>query len=49
MKFASSKYRHEKPLMHSKSDNEGIVTDFDTEELIEEPFKCRFHMHQVSF
>ena len=45
--FMSSKYSAEKRLMHSKSDNEEIMTGFDTEEHIEEICKSLFYREQV--
>ena len=35
MNFMSSKYSNEKRLMYPKSDNEEVMTGFDTDELIE--------------
>ena len=45
--FMSSKYSVEKRLMHSKSDNEEIMTGFDTEEHIEELCKSLLYREQV--
>ena len=36
MNFTTSKDSEEKCLMHSKSDNKEIMSDFDKEDIIEE-------------
>ena len=43
MNFIPSKDSDGKRLMHSKSDNEDIMTSFDTEKSIEELFKSLLH------
>lgn len=43
MNFALLKIRDEKHLMYSKSDDEEIMTGFDTGKLIEELFKSLLH------
>ena len=43
MNFIPSKDSDGKRLMHSKIDNEDIMTGFDTEESIEELFKLLLH------
>ena len=47
MNFIPSKDSDGKRLMHSKSDNEDIMTSFDTEESIEELFKSLLHRQEV--
>ena len=47
MNFISSGDSDGKRLMHSKSDNEEIMSDFYTEELIEELFQLLLHRYQV--